>query len=166
MSETDSSFQDNQHSLLLTQQTLSIDDACRQVACSETGAIASFCGITRECNQGKQVSYLEYEAYTPMVISELKNLSLQIRKRWNVQGIAIWHRVGRVDIGETSVIVAISSEHRKEALEACSFAIDKLKASVPIWKKEYYTLESSQWLANKEFGERFHATPNIQKNNE
>ncbi|EME31464.1 molybdenum cofactor biosynthesis protein E [Galdieria sulphuraria] len=120
--------EDGRQVFVLTSDTLSVEKVTESVSASESGAIASFCGITRKYNHGKEVKFLEYESYFAMALSELRKLAEEIRSHWKVEGISIWHRLGRVGVGEISVVIAVSSVHRKEALEACHFAIDQLKA--------------------------------------
>jgi MoaE-MoaD fusion protein len=110
----------------------------RAVADPAAGAIVTFTGTTRRDNAGRQVIRLEYEAYEPMALAEMRKLARQAGERWNIVRIAIQHRVGTVEIGETSVAIAVSAPHRAQAFEACRFAIDRLKEVVPIWKKEYF----------------------------
>jgi len=110
----------------------------REVADPAAGAIVSFTGTTRRDNAGRKVLRLEYEAYEPMALSEMRKLAIEAAERWKIVRIAIAHRVGVVEIGETSVAIAVSSAHRGEAFEACRFAIDRLKEIVPIWKKEHF----------------------------
>jgi molybdopterin converting factor subunit 1 len=110
----------------------------REVADPNAGAIVSFTGTTRRDNAGRIVLRLEYEAYEPMALSEMRKLASEAIARWKIVRIAIAHRVGVVEIGETSVAIAISAAHRGEAFEACRFAIDRLKEVVPIWKKEHF----------------------------
>lgn len=110
----------------------------RAVADPHAGAIVTFAGTTRADNAGRNVIRLEYEAYEPMALSEMRRLAREAGERWQIVRIAISHRVGLVDIGETSVAIAVSAAHRGEAFEACRFAIDRLKEVVPIWKKEYF----------------------------
>jgi molybdopterin synthase catalytic subunit len=98
----------------------------------------SFAGTTRRDNAGRVVIRLEYEAYEPMALSEMRKLAAEAGTRWKITRIAIAHRVGVVEIGETSVAIAVSAPHRAEAFEACRFAIDRLKEIVPIWKKEHF----------------------------
>jgi molybdopterin converting factor subunit 1 len=118
----------------------SIDVAAleREVADPAAGAIVSFTGTTRRDNAGRLVLRLEYEAYEPMALSEMRKLASEALERWKIVRIAIAHRVGVVEIGETSVAIAVSAAHRGEAFEACRFAIDRLKEVVPIWKKEHF----------------------------
>jgi MoaE-MoaD fusion protein len=110
----------------------------QQVAAPGAGAIVTFAGTTRDGNAGRRVMRLEYEAYEPMALSEMRKLAREAGERWKIVRLAIAHRVGTVEIGETSVAIAVSSAHRAEAFEACRFAIDRLKEIVPIWKKEYF----------------------------
>jgi molybdopterin synthase catalytic subunit len=110
----------------------------REVADPAAGAIVSFTGTTRRDNAGRKVLRLEYEAYEPMALSEMRKLASEAIAKWKIVRIAIAHRVGVVEIGETSVAIAVSAAHRGEAFEACRFAIDRLKEVVPIWKKEHF----------------------------
>lgn len=110
----------------------------RTVAEPRAGGIVSFAGTTREDNAGRRVIRLEYEAYEPMALSEMRRLAREAGERWQIVRIVIAHRIGVVNIGETSVAIAASAAHRAEAFEACRFAIDRLKEIVPIWKKEYF----------------------------
>jgi MoaE-MoaD fusion protein len=108
------------------------------VADPAAGAICTFVGTTRENNVGRRVLRLEYEAYEAMALSEIRKLADEAGRRWEITRIAITHRIGVVEIGETSVAIAVSAPHRAEAFEACRFAIDRLKEIVPIWKKEHF----------------------------
>lgn len=112
------------------------------------GAIATFVGTTRNSFGGRRVRHLEYEAYGPLAERALETVGMEIAKRWPmVTGVAIAHRLGRVEIGEASVVVAISAPHRADALAACAFGIDLLKRELPVWKKEF--LESGAiWREN------------------
>jgi len=108
------------------------------VADPAAGAICTFVGTTRENNVGRKVLRLEYEAYEAMALSEIRKLAEEAGRRWEITRVAITHRIGVVEIGETSVAIAVSAPHRAEAFEACRFAIDRLKEIVPIWKKEHF----------------------------
>ncbi|EEF39155.1 molybdopterin synthase catalytic subunit [Ricinus communis] len=123
------------------------------VSAPQAGAIATFSGTTRDTFEGKTVVELRYEAYVPMAIRQLKSICSSARLSWNIHSIAVAHRLGSVPVGETSVFVAVSAVHRTDALDACKFAIDELKASVPIWKKEVYS-NGEVWKENSEFMER------------
>ncbi|HVA76469.1 MAG TPA: molybdopterin converting factor subunit 1 [Candidatus Binataceae bacterium] len=117
-----------------------IDVAALERAASSpaAGAVVTFAGTTRQTNAGRQVTRLEYEAYEPMALSEMRKLAREAGKRWPIVRIAIAHRIGVVEIGETSVAIAVAAAHRGEAFDACRFAIDRLKEIVPIWKKEHF----------------------------
>ena len=120
----------------------------RAVADPAAGALASFLGVTRNSFRGRAVDHLEYEAYAPMAEREMTRIGTEIAERWpSVTGIAIAHRVGRVEIGETSVAVVVTAAHRGEALAACAHGIERLKASLPVWKKEVFA-DGSEWREN------------------
>ncbi len=110
----------------------------RAASSPAAGALVTFAGTTRQTNAGRQVTRLEYEAYEPMALREMRKLAREAGKRWPIVRIAIAHRIGVVEIGETSVAIAVAAAHRAEAFEACRFAIDRLKEVVPIWKKEHF----------------------------
>jgi len=134
---------------VVTEDKLDISAICNEVSDPAVGAISTFIGVTRNHFEEKEVLKLEYEAYKPMAEKELFKICDQVRVTWSVKHIAIYHKVGLVPIGEASVIIAISSVHRGDSLEAVHFAIDELKATVPIWKKEFYA-DGSVWKGNAE----------------
>jgi molybdopterin synthase catalytic subunit len=111
------------------------------------GGVAAFVGITRgEKNTGgRELAALDYEAYPEMVVEQMRDLARTARKRWPIERIVIQHRTGRVEVGEPSVLVAVSTPHRAEAFEACRFLIDELKRSAAIWKKEIWKDGSATW---------------------
>lgn len=115
-----------------------VDALERAVASPSSGATVTFAGTTREENAGRRVLRLEYEAYEPMALRELRKIARDAGVRFKIIRIAICHRTGAVAIGETSVAIAVSAAHRTEAFSACRFAIDRVKEVVPIWKKEYF----------------------------
>ena len=102
------------------------------------GGTTLFVGTTRNENEGRVVERLEYEAYEAMAIEEMRRIGEEIARQWQVVAVAMVHRVGVVPVGQASVAVAVSAAHREEAFAACRYGIDTLKATVPIWKKEYY----------------------------
>jgi molybdopterin synthase catalytic subunit len=104
----------------------------------ESGAIATFIGTTRNNNEGRRVIALDYEAYPEMAEKELARLGDEAKKKWDIRRMAIVHRIGPVQITEPSVIIAVSAAHREAAFAACRFAIEEIKRTVPIWKKEVY----------------------------
>ena len=122
-----------------------IDVASLSTASPEDGALCVFTGVVRNHNDGKSVLYLEYEGYEEMVVSIFREIETEAREKFGVTSVRIVHRLGRMEIGDTSVAVAAASPHRKEAFEACRFAIDTLKHKAPIWKKEFYA-DGSSWL--------------------
>mmetsp|Transcript_35961 Transcript_35961/g.43416 ORF Transcript_35961/g.43416 Transcript_35961/m.43416 type:complete len:153 (-) Transcript_35961:1175-1633(-) len=131
-------------------EPLILDKYVKFVEDDSAGAVATFSGVTRNNFEGRTVLRLEYEAYIPMAEAKLKEVCAKIREKWhNVTKIALAHRIGVVSVGETSVIIAVSSPHRRAALEATNFAINDLKATVPIWKKEMYE-DGEIWKENEE----------------
>lgn len=102
------------------------------------GAVVTFLGVTRDHNEGRNVEYLDYEAYQPMAENKIAEIILEMRAKWELGKIAIAHRTGRVDIGETSMVVAVGSAHRRPAFESALYFVDRLKEIVPIWKKELF----------------------------
>jgi MoaE-MoaD fusion protein len=129
----------------LTEKPLSLDDALRSVADDEAGALATFTGTARRHSRGRTVLHLDYEAYEDMALEQLSALAADLRERHGLTGIAVHHRVGRVSIGEASVVIAVSAPHRAEAFAACREAIETLKASIPLWKKEVYE-GGEEWI--------------------
>jgi molybdopterin synthase catalytic subunit len=129
----------------LAEGPLSIEAAVDDVRTDVAGAIATFVGTTRRQSRGREVLHLEYEAYEGMAEEVMAALAAELRARYDVSEIAIHHRVGRVDIGETSVVIAVSAPHRAAALAACRDAIDELKVKVPLWKKEVY-VGGEEWI--------------------
>lgn len=134
---------------VITIQDQSIDSAAllAQVSDPACGAAALFLGIVRDHHEGKSVRYLEYEAYKPMAEKVLAEIAEEIGKRWDVRKMALVHRVGRLEIGETAVAVVVSTPHRKDSFEACRYGIDEIKVRAPIWKKEYY-VGGEHWVQN------------------
>ena len=129
----------------LTDEPLSLDAVVREVQRDEAGAVASFLGTVRNRSRGRTVLYLEYEAYEGMAEEMMAELAGELSERHDLLAVAIHHRVGRVEIGEPSVAIAVSSPHRAAALAACKDAIDTLKGTVPLWKKEVYE-GGEEWI--------------------
>ena len=123
----------------------SLERVVDEVASDDAGAIATFVGTTRAQSRGRHVVRLEYEAYEGMAEAEMKRIATELRERHEIIEVAIHHRVGPVEIGETSVVIAVSAAHRAAALEACREAIDILKQTVPLWKKELY-VGGEEWI--------------------
>jgi molybdopterin synthase catalytic subunit len=122
-----------------------IDLAALQAVTPTDGALCLFVGVVRDHNGGRRVLRLEYEAYEEMALPLMEKIAAEARERWRITQVRIVHRLGRLEVGEASVAVAVASPHRREAFEACRYAIDTLKASVPIWKKEFYA-DGEVWL--------------------
>jgi molybdopterin synthase catalytic subunit/molybdopterin converting factor small subunit len=129
----------------VTEQPLSLGAVVDEVADESAGAIATFTGTVRRESRGRTVLYLEYEAYAEMAEDVMAQLSAELQERHELWAVAIHHRVGRVEIGEPSVVIAVSAAHREAALAACKEAIDTLKQTVPLWKKEVYE-GGQEWL--------------------
>jgi len=129
----------------LSEEPLSLDAAVAEVARDEAGAIATFTGTTRVHSRGRTVTHLEYEAYAGMAEKVMAEIAEELQSRYKVCASAIHHRTGRVEIGEPSVVIAISAPHRQDALSACKDAIDTLKERVPLWKKEVYE-GGEEWI--------------------
>ena len=129
----------------VTDQPLLIEPLVSVVTRSSSGAVAIFLGVVRDQTRGRQVLYLEYEAYREMAIPKMREIADEIRRKWKVDEIAMVHRIGHLEIGEASVAIAVSAPHRHQALAACAYAIDRLKETVPIWKKEVWT-DGEEWV--------------------
>ena len=111
----------------------------------EAGAICIFEGIVRNNSKGKTTRYLEYEGYETMALAKMEEIGAFVRKAWEIDAVGIVHRLGRLEIGETSVAIIITSPHRRASFDACEYAIDKLKKVVPIWKKEFFE-DGEVWI--------------------
>jgi molybdopterin synthase catalytic subunit len=122
-----------------------IDTAALGRADPRDGALCLFVGVVRNENQGRAVSYLEYEAYEEMALPVMDEIERETRERWPVTQVVLVHRLGRLEIGEASVAIAVTSPHRAEAFAACRHAIDALKSRAPIWKKEFFA-DGSRWV--------------------
>ncbi|MBI2954812.1 MAG: molybdopterin converting factor subunit 1 [Chloroflexi bacterium] len=133
----------------ITEDVVTVEDLISEVTDDTAGAVVTFIGVVRGNSQGKRVLYLEYEAYKEMAEKKLAEIGEEIREKWGLGRIAVRHRVGHLDVGETAVVVAIASPHRKEGFEACQYAIDRLKQVVPIWKKEVWE-DGEVWVGWQE----------------
>ena len=123
-------------------------DAQQVAACVDDpacGAVVTFIGNVRQTNEGRDVHYLEYEAFPGMAEAKMAEIAREIEERWDLSQVAIVHRLGRCAIGEASIIIAVASPHRKEAFEACHYAIDRVKQIVPIWKREVWR-DGAVWI--------------------
>jgi molybdopterin synthase catalytic subunit len=129
----------------LTRKPLSLDAVVDEVRSDRAGAIATFTGTTRLQSRGRTVLHLDYEAYEEMAEQVMAQIAAELEHRYDLCEIAIHHRTGRVEIGEASVVIAVSAPHRQDALAACKDAIDSLKDQVPLWKKEFYE-GGEEWI--------------------
>jgi molybdopterin synthase catalytic subunit len=129
----------------VTDQPLSLEAVAAEVADERAGAVATFTGTVRRRSRSREVTRLEYEAYAEMAEEVMANLAAELAQRYELCSVAIHHRVGTLGIGETSVVVAVSAPHRQDALAACREAIDALKETVPLWKKEVYE-GGEEWI--------------------
>lgn len=130
----------------LTENPFSIEEVNALVASPAAGGTCVFVGTVRDKTQDKQVLRLEFEAYIPMALSEMRKIADHVVSAWPVVKIAIYHRTGTLQIGDVPVIIAVSAAHRQAAFEACQYCIDTLKQTVPIWKKEIFR-DGDVWVA-------------------
>lgn len=133
-------------SILLSKQPLVEQHALDFVKANDVGGIVQFVGTVRNQTKGKTVLRLDFEAYEPMAIAEMTKIAEEAIRRFGIKKIAIHHRIGLLGIGELPVIIAVSAAHRKVAFQACEFAIDTLKETVPIWKKEFFE-DGEVWVS-------------------
>ena len=120
--------------------------AIREVSDASAGGIAVFIGTVRNVNEGKKVTGLTYQVYRSMAEKSMAEIESEVRKRWPVKKIRLLHRQGRLSVGEVSVVVAVSCEHRGEAFEACRYAIDRIKEKLPLWKQEVEIGGRKKWV--------------------
>jgi molybdopterin synthase catalytic subunit len=130
----------------ISELPLEVADCSLLVRCPEAGGQALFIGTVRNQTQDKKVLKLLFEAYIPMAEKEMEKIAHQIYEKWGALKVVIHHRIGELDVGEIAVIIAISTPHRSAAFEACQYAIDTLKETVPIWKKEIFD-DGEIWVA-------------------
>jgi molybdopterin synthase catalytic subunit len=122
----------------LVREPIDMASLTRHIRAGEDGAIVTFDGFVRNQSHNRPTLYLDYEAYESMALSKMREIGAQLHEKYRIHRVAMVHRLGRLEIGETSVFIAISAAHRAAAFDACRFAIDTLKRTVPIWKKEYF----------------------------
>ena len=130
----------------ITSKPISVQPIIDRVKKNNNGAIVTFIGTVRDNSEGKRVLYLEYEVYPEMAENKLKEICTEIRNRW-LCDVDIVHRIGKLELGDIAVVIVIGSAHRLEAFQACQYAIDRIKAIVPIWKKEFYE-DGSKWVGH------------------
>ncbi len=131
----------------ITDTPIDINMLLRQASTEEDGGVVLFLGIVRRRSHEKRVMWLEYQAYPEMAVRSFQTIAEEVRKRWGVQNLSIIHRVGRLAVGDIAVAIVAASPHRREAFEACRYAIDRVKEIAPIWKKEL-TEEGCVWVAD------------------
>jgi len=129
----------------ITRDPIDAQKISQQLLRAEDGAICVFEGVVRNNSKGKRTLHLVYEGYEPMALKKLEEIGIFVRQAWDIGCISIVHRLGHLDIGETSVAVIVTSAHRRAAFDACHYAIDKLKKVVPIWKKEFFE-DGEVWI--------------------
>ena len=144
MAETEQKQVANNDFFELTSEPLDVGAIARRVVPAECGATVTLDGYVRQWTRGKETLYLVYEAYEAMALPEMRKLSAGAREQFEITNIGIVHRLGKLEIGETSVVIAVSAPHRKAAFAACEWIIKELKRTVPIWKKEFYA-DGSAW---------------------
>ncbi|HXY33931.1 MAG TPA: molybdenum cofactor biosynthesis protein MoaE [Planctomycetaceae bacterium] len=130
----------------LTEKPIDFAALTESVRSADSGAVVLFLGTVREMTNGRRTMALDYEAFGPMAESKLAEIEAEARRRWPLDRVAIAHRLGRLELGEVSVAVAVSAPHRSEAFEAARYLIDTLKQTVPIWKKENWHDGTSEWV--------------------
>jgi MoaE-MoaD fusion protein len=135
----------------LTGKVIDVGETARRAVLPECGATVTLDGYARRWTAGRETEYLVYEAYEPMAVSEMKKLGAEAHKRFEIAHVGIVHRTGRLEIGETSVVISVSATHRGAAFEACEWLIKELKRTVPIWKKEVFQ-DGEVWVEGEEMG--------------
>ena len=132
----------------ITDVPIQVDAVTEKVTSRNAGAITVFIGTVREMTKGKKTLSLQYEAYPPMAIKMFEQIEAEMLEKWPETKVAITHRVGKLDISDVAVVIAVSSPHRKIAYEANEFAIDRIKQIVPIWKKEHWE-DGTEWIGDQ-----------------
>ena len=135
--------------ITITHEALCPEAITESVKEDGNGAVVTFLGSTRDSTAERKVLYLEYEAYRPMADNQLARVADEIQEKWGIASVSIAHRLGRLEIGDISLVVAIASPHRREAFEASAYAIDRIKQIVPIWKKEFFQ-GGEVWVGSQE----------------
>ncbi|MBN1246575.1 MAG: molybdenum cofactor biosynthesis protein MoaE [Anaerolineae bacterium] len=129
----------------ITEHVISADDVVARLVAPAVGGVVTFVGVVRDNSEGRKTLYLEYEAYPAMAEKVLQQIADEVRARWpEVLDVAIVHRVGRLEIGETAIVIALAAAHRAQLFDALRYAIDRIKEIAPIWKKEFY-LDGAEW---------------------
>jgi molybdopterin synthase catalytic subunit len=129
----------------ITDQPIKTEPFLGEMRIETSGAIATFHGIARRSSRGRDVLYLEYTAYESMALNVMEQIGKEVYDRFDVDKVMIIHRIGRIEIGETSILIAIAAPHRKAALEGCSYTIERIKQILPVWKKEVWN-DGEEWI--------------------
>jgi molybdopterin synthase catalytic subunit len=129
----------------ITDQPIQTDPLLDEMRVETSGAIVTFHGIVRKPSRGRNVIYLEYTAYESMALKVLRQIGEEISDKWEVDKVLIVHRTGRVDVGQTSILIAVAAPHRQAALQGCSYAIERIKKILPVWKKEVWD-GGEEWI--------------------
>lgn len=133
----------------ITERAISVDEVVARLADPANGAVVTFIGVVRGVTKGRETLYLEYEAYPEMAEKVLQQIADEIRARWtDIRAVAIVHRVGRLEIGETAVVIALAASHRAQTFDALRYAIDRIKDIAPIWKKEFWA-DGAEWRSEQ-----------------
>ncbi len=132
----------------ITEKEIDFQELVRQVIHPRSGAVATFLGTVRELTNGKRTLFLEYEAYVEMAEKKMRQIGDEIQEQFPESNVAIVHRIGRLDIRDIAVAIAVSTPHRQEAFTACRYAIERIKEMVPIWKKEHWE-DGSYWVGDQ-----------------
>lgn len=129
----------------ITNEPLNVGEIARRVVPVNCGAIVTLDGFVRQFTKGRETEYLVYEGYEPMALKEMEKLGARAKEQFAIENVGIVHRLGKLEIGETSVVISVASPHRRAAFEACEWIIKELKKTVPIWKKEVYA-DGEIWI--------------------
>jgi len=133
----------------IVRDPISVDDVVGRLADPAIGAVTTFVGVVRGTTAGRETRYLEYEAYAEMALRTLSQVGSEVQERWpEVRQVAIVHRVGRLEVGETAIVIALSAAHRRQTFDALHYAIDRIKEIVPIWKREVWA-DGSEWKSEQ-----------------
>ena len=130
----------------ITRRPLDPEQITSRLRLKVHGAVVTFAGTVRLYSDGKKVRMLEYEAFHPMALKKLKEIEAELRQKWKLEDVVIYHRLGRLDVGVASLFVAVASEHRQDGFEACRQSVELIKQKVPIWKKEHWVRGKPRWV--------------------
>jgi len=133
----------------IVHEPIDISDLRKRLLEGDSGAVVIFDGVARNNTRGRRTQYLEYEGYEPMSLRTMEQIIREVHEQWPINRVGIVHRLGRIEITESSVVILVTSAHRRVAFEACRYAIDRLKKIVPIWKKEFFE-DGEVWVENEE----------------